>query len=332
MHCAIMRAGLELGLANEPRRIDVHHHIVPADYVEAVGRAGVTNAGGFPFPHWDLESTLAMLERCDIQTAVTSISCPGVYFGAADPARKLARRCNELAAKLVTRRPERFAGFACLPWPDLRGSLDELAYALDVLQLDGVVLLASAGGRYLGDPEMDELFRELDRRETVVFIHPNVPPGTEALGLPYPAAVTEFPYDTTRAITNLIYSGTLERCPRIRFIVSHAGGVLPYLAWRLALLDRLPPFGERAPRGGLHYMRTLYYDTAMSANRHALSSLLELVGTDHVLFGSDYPFMPEEVIEHSISNLVERAGFDAAERAAIDRENALKLFPRLAAL
>lgn len=310
-------------------RIDVHHHIVPADYVDALSRSGVRNAGGFPFPAWDVESTLEMMDRNAIETALTSISCPGVYFGDANLARKLARRCNELAAMLVTRFPGRFGSFACLPWPDLDGCLEELAYALDTLNLDGVVLLSSAGGRYLGEPDLGELFVELDRREAVVFVHPNVPPGAAELGLPYPAAVTEFPQDTARAVTHLIYSGTLERCPRIRFVLSHAGGVVPYLAWRLALLDRLPEFGERAPRGGLEYMKGLYYDTAMSANRHALASLLELVGPDRILFGSDYPFMPEPVISRSIENLVTKAGFDRGSLAAIERENALGLFPRL---
>lgn len=313
----------------EPRRIDVHHHIVPTRYAAALARAGGIEAGGVPLPSWHAESAVEMMDRRGIESAVTSISCPGVHLGNDAAARELARACNEVAAGLRVRFPGRFGAFACLPWPDVDGCLEELAYALDTLELDGVILLASAGGRYLGDPELLPLMVELDRRGAVVFVHPNVPPGAAASGLPYPAAITEFPHDTTRAVTHLIYSGTLEQCPRIRFILAHAGGTVPFLAWRLALLDRLPEFAEKAPRGALHYLRSLYYDTAMSANRHTLAALLELVGPEQILFGSDYPFLPEVLVEESVEHLSKQASFDARSLAAIERENALSLLPGL---
>src|SRR5262249_14868756 len=145
-------------------RIDVHHHIVPAEYIGALAAQGISSAGGMPFPSWDPETTLAMMDRHGIAAAVTSISAPGVHFGDAALARDLARSCNEASARLVADPPTRFGAFATLPLPDVKGALLELEHALDVLGLDGVVLLASqSDGRYLGDPAFEELMAELDR-------------------------------------------------------------------------------------------------------------------------------------------------------------------------
>src|SRR5262245_56156834 len=142
-------------MTTQPHRIDTHHHILPKEYVEAVGSLGVADAGGIAFPRWSVESALSLMDRCGIATAITSISAPGVYFGNLAFARDLARRCNEISARLVQDHPRRFGAFAFLPLPDVDASLKELAYALDTLRLDGVVLLASIGDRYLGDPAFD---------------------------------------------------------------------------------------------------------------------------------------------------------------------------------
>jgi predicted TIM-barrel fold metal-dependent hydrolase len=140
----------------------------------------------------------------------------------------------------------------------------------------------------------------------------------------------DFIFDTTRAVTNLVYSGTLERCPDITFILSHAGGAVPYLAWRISLFGRiLPGVDEKAPQGVLTYLKRLYYDTALSATPFALRSVQELVDPSHVLFGSDLPFAPEPITAASIEGLNAYDGFDAQARAAIERGNGLRLFPRL---
>ncbi len=162
-----------------------------------------------------------------------------------------------------------------------------------------------------------------------MFIHPNVPPGSQAERLGIPAPIFEFVFDTTRAVANLIASGTLERFPEVRLILSHAGGAVPYLVWRLSLMQADPGFTERAPQGVVAYLRRLYYDTALSATPHALRSLQELVAPSQVLFGSDYPFAPEPITGVSIAGLEAYDGFDDAARRAIYRENALSLFPRL---
>ena len=286
--------------------------------------------GGVPFPPWDAETTLGVMDRNGIAFAVTSISAPGVHFGDDAFARDLARRCNEISAKLVQEHPSRFGAFAVVPLPDVEGSLVELEYALDTLRLDGVVLLSSqSDGRYLGDAGFEELMAELDRRQTVAFIHPTVPVTSESIRLDVPGPILEFTFDTTRAALSLVWNGTVERFPNIRFILSHAGGTVPFLAWRMSLLDRSPQMKEHAPLGARHYLRRFYYDTALSANPHGLRSVGELVPPSQVLFGSDYPFAPEPVTKISIVGIQKYDGFDESARSAIGRETALALFSHL---
>ena len=323
-------------MTDAPLRIDVHHHILPAAYVDALAARGISGAGGVPFPAWDAADTVAMMDRQGIAAAVTSISAPGVHFGDAAFARDLARRCNDASAHLVDAHPRRFGAFATLPLPDVDGALRELERALDELHLDGVVLLASqSDGRYLGDPLFDDLFAELQRRRAVVFVHPTVPTSSAAVPVDVPGFATEFVFDTTRAAANLIWTGTVERCPDVPIILAHAGGTTPFLAWRWSLLNLHPLFGpqlaERAPHGFLHYLRRFHYDTALSANPHALRSLCELVGPSQILFGSDFPFAPEPVAAASVAGLAEFDGFDEAARRRIERDNALALLPSLRA-
>jgi 6-methylsalicylate decarboxylase len=316
---------------SELHRIDLHHHILPGDYVATLARMGITAGGGMPFPSWSPEETLGFMDRHGIQAAVTSISSPGVHFGDGPAARDLARRCNETSARLIGDHPSRFGGFAFLPLPDVDGALRELEHALDTLGLDGVVLLASqSDGRVLGDPAFDELFAELDRREAVVFVHPTVPKSSEALPIDVPGFAAEFTFDTSRAILNLIWTGAAERFQKLRLIFSHAGGTAPFLAWRWSLLDFAPQIRERAPSGVMHHLRRFHYDTALSANPHALRSLGELVAPSQIVFGSDFPFAPEPIIQMTVDGLAQYDGFDAAARRAIERDNALRLLPGLA--
>ena len=318
-------------MSAQPDRVDVHHHILPAVYTGALAKLGITGGGGVQFPAWDPASALAMLDRQGIATAVTSISAPGIHFGDDAAARDLARRCNELSAKLVADHPTRFGAFAVLPLPDVKGALLEAEYALDVLRLDGVVLLGSqSDGRYLGDPLFEDLMAELDRRSAVAFVHPAVPKSSEALPLDIPGAAIEFTFDTTRAALNLVWNGVVERRPNLRFILSHAGGTIPYLAYRIGLFGALPAVRERLPKGPLHYLKTFFYDTALSASPHPLRSLQELVPTEQILFGSDYPFAPEPITKASVDGIASYPGFDAAARAKVERANALALLPTVA--
>jgi predicted TIM-barrel fold metal-dependent hydrolase len=264
------------------------------------------------------------MDRNGIATAITSISAPGIYFGDFEFSKDLAKRCNEFSADLISDNKMRFGGFAVLPLPDVKAAVNELEYALDVLKLDGVVLLSNVDGHYLGTSKFDDLYSELNRRKAIVYIHPTVPANGKFPKMKIPTSVEEFVFDTTRAISSLILNKTLKRFPKIRFIVSHAGGTAPYIAWRMSLLD------YRVHTDTINDLKRLYYDTALSASPYALRSLQELVNPSHILFGSDYPFAPEIITRMTISGLNTFNGFDEKQLRGINRENAIDLFPQFA--
>jgi predicted TIM-barrel fold metal-dependent hydrolase len=264
---------------------------------------------------------------------VTSIASPGTYFGDIEFTKRLVRECNEEFARLVGDRPSRFGAFGLVPLPDVNAALRELEYALDTLRLDGITLLTHVGNRYLGQPEYEEFYAELDRRQAVVFIHP-VRPSMECMPeMSFPAGMTELTFDTTRAITNLLYTGTLARYPRIRFIMSHGGGAAPFLLFRLSHMEKIPQVSERIPDGVAAHLRRLYYDVAQAAAPVSLRALLDLADPSRILFGSDYPFAvpnAEKILIETIEGVSNFEGFDDALRKKVERDNALALFPRLA--
>jgi predicted TIM-barrel fold metal-dependent hydrolase len=319
-------------MTTNPKRIDVHHHILPPNFVSALNSLNVNWTGGPAQPKWSLAAAHETMGQMGIDAAVAS-PAPGVYWGGDTGfAVKLARETNEFLANVVRDDPAHFGAFATLPYPDVDASLDELDYAYDTLGVDGVVLYSSQGGSYLGDSSYDPIFAELERRKAIVFIHPTtIPPGADATGLTIPFGVAEFTFDTTRAVMNMLYSGTLERYPSIRFIVSHAGGTIPYLAWRIAGASYLPELRDRAPKtDGLALLQKLYYDTALSASEFVFGALREFVPTSQVLFGSDFPYVTPAVLQAEKYGLENSKVWDQQAKAAIDRENALGLFPRFA--
>jgi 6-methylsalicylate decarboxylase len=315
----------------QPYRIDVHHHILPDIYLEAMKQAGLQNPiPGVDYPTWDVNASLAMMNQQGIATAIVSISEPGVHFGDAALAQKLARQINEFSAHLISDHPQRFGAFAVLPLPDVDAALKELTYALDTLKLDGVGLLTNYHGVYLGDEALDPLFAELNRRRVPIFIHPSSPPAKDQLMFGLPASLYEFTFDTTRTVAHLLFSGTLDRYPDLRLILAHAGGTIPYLAKRLSYATTISPsLKNLTPTHLYDSLRRLYYDVAMSASPYALPSLQALIDPFHILFGSDFPFMPESSVAEAISELQKYNGFDHKERHMVERDNAHTLFPRL---
>jgi predicted TIM-barrel fold metal-dependent hydrolase len=313
------------------QRIDVHHHLLPPEFLADLKRRGVHwTGGGTPAPGWTPELGIEMMERNGIALAMSSV-VPQVDWGDQEAAATCARMANDYSARVVQDYPEHFGAFGTLPLPYVADAARELEYALDVLKLDGVVLFASQGNQYLGDPSYEELFQELERRKAVVFIHPNtVPPGSIVPKVSVPWAIVDFPMDTSRAVTNLLMMGVLERYPSIRYIVSHAGGVIPYIAQRIAFSEMVPAWPKHnTPKGALHYLKKLYYDTALSTSEQVFAALKEFVPTSQVLFGSDYPMVPEKVATLETQIIEQSKQLDDRTRRAIDRENALALFPRL---
>ena len=306
--------------------VDVHHHILPSIYVETLGERLGTQ-GLFGSASWDASRSLESMDRNGIATALTSISGPGFWFGNPAETENLVRTCNEFAATLRSNRPSRFGMFAALPLPDVSASMQETEYVFDTLSADGIILFTNYDGTYPGDERFQPVFEELNRRQAVVFFHPNEPTyGRFPRDIPLPSL--EYPFETTRAITSLLFGGTFSSCPDIRFIFSHAGGTVPYLAERIARLTMNPDFKKKVPDGVIPELQRLYFDVALSANRIAFASLLELTTPSKILFGSDYPHAGESTMAATVSGL-HQLGLAPEAVRGIEWENAAPLFPRL---
>lgn len=305
-----------------PFRIDVHHHLTPPDYIAAVhGKATIPP----PSANWTINKTLDDMDAAAVQTAMLSISTPGLWFGDATAAAKLARGCNEYAAKLSLENKGRFGSFAALPLPNADAALGEISYALDTLKADGVLVFTSYEGKWLGDAAFVPVFEELNRRKAIVSVHPTTAACCGNL-IPYiPDNVVEFGTDTTRTIASLIFSGAAERWPDIKFIFSHAGGTMPFLIERFEFLARMPQAAKMLPNGVRAPLQRFFYDTAQSSNPAAMGALRQLVEPTQIVFGTDFPYRTS--IEH-VTNL---AGCKvvAPDLRKIERDNALGLLPRL---
>jgi predicted TIM-barrel fold metal-dependent hydrolase len=318
-------------MADSAHHIDVHHHVIPPLYRDALRAAGVIDPiAGVDYPEWTLDQSLELMDQHAIQVALLSITDPGVGFVDGIARQRLARDVNEYLAELVRDRPDRFGAFAVLPLPDSDAALDELEYAIDELGLDGIGLLTNYAGVYPGDAAIAPVLEEADRRGLPVFIHPASPPAQDQPRFGLPVSLYEFAFETTRMVANLLYSGTLDRHPDLRVILCHAGGAVPFLASRLRYGPTIAAgLAARAPRDLIGSLQRLYYDTAMSASPYALPSLRALLDSSQILFGTDFPFMPEQTTIETLAGIGRFDGFSADELEAVTRHNALALFPRL---
>ncbi|MET8745603.1 amidohydrolase family protein [Streptomyces sp. NPDC004728] len=310
-----------------PARIDVHHHIVPPVWAETLAERGM-NSGGWAIPAWSPESAIAMMDEQGIATGIMSVTSPGVYLGDDADARDLARTVNEYSAEAVKDRPDRFGHFASIPLPDTDAAVAEAAYALDVLGADGVVLMSNAHGKYLGDPDFEPLWTELDRRAANVFIHPAQPPMTLLPGTPAP--LVDYVFDTTRTAVDMVLNGVMDRYRNVRVILSHGGGFLPYAAYRFSGVIPTVVGQDRKAEDALRDLKRFYFDTALTASPSALPALLAFAEPGHVLYGSDWPFAPQEAGSYYNYFLETYPDFTPGQAQAIDRGNAEALFPRFA--
>lgn len=301
-------------------RIDAHAHVLPEEY-----RAGLRLPDGspFPLPSAPLDGLLATMEQFAIDAAVISTGPPGGFLGDVRAAADLSRRTNELIAGIVRERPRQFAGLAVVPLPDVDAALEELARAFDELALDGVLLMSNVAGVYLGDPSLEPLFAELERRGAYVFVHPSFLPYEQPLD--HPVWLYEFTFETTRAVVNLIYNGVLERYPNIRIQLSHLGGTAPFIAHRIASLQaRMPELAAQAPAGALEYLSRLWYDTGLSNHRPGVAATFEIAPLEKIVFGTDWPYAAFPSESDPAPDFA-----DLPQRAQIDGENARALVPRL---
>ncbi len=311
-----------------PHRIDVHHHYYPPRYLAEMAKELLADSpAGVSRPSaWSPAKSLEDMELGGVARSVVSL-VPGVWFGDDAAARRRARECNEWAVQMARDHPGRFGVFASLPLPDVDGCLREIEYAFDTLKVDGVGLITSVNDKYPGEAAYAPVFDELNRRKAVVYFHPHCPACCRNLIPEVAGAVLEFTMDTSRAITSLLFSGTLHRCPDIRFIFSHSGGTMPLAVQRLVRLPSLDKrLAPRVPNGVMHELKKLYYETAQGVTPIALGALLQVAPVSQLLFGSDYPFRPAaETLEGLLAY-----GFSGGDQKAIDCDNALRLFPRFA--
>ena len=273
---------------------------------------------------WTVQGSVEDMDKAGVATALVSITLPGLHFGSNEESRRLTRICNDYAMEMARNYPGRFGLFAALPWPDVEGSLAELAYALDTLKADGIGLYTSYDTKWLGHADFAPLFEELNRRKAVVYTHPVCAPCCQGLVPEINESIIEYGTDTTRTISSLLFTGSAARYPNIKWIFSHAGGTMPFLIERLVNLAKAPPFAAKLPNGLMHELQRFYYDTAQASNPSSLGCLRTIVPTSQIMFGTDYPFRLS--IEH-VEGLA-GCGFSAGDLKAVHRDNALRLLPK----
>ncbi|HJP81725.1 MAG TPA: amidohydrolase family protein [Candidatus Saccharimonadales bacterium] len=338
-----------------PYKIDIHHHVIPSTVAEIFAELGNTKMGGIKIPSFDPKEDLAFMDRAQIKTAIVSLSDVGDTFKHEANARRIARAANEYYADLRKEHPGRYGAFATLPLPYIESAKQELRYALDELQLDGVMLLSNFEGTYLGDTKFDTVMAELNKRNTVVFVHPGKTPENSAkAALSFPEFMLEFVFDTSRAITNMIVNRIPERYPNIRFIFAHMGGTIPYLLERITLgvvnvrhynpnisasaqekIDRVSTVVGRVLPMDIVSERTahvkkalksFYFDTAVSSSAPTIQAVKSFTGLTHIVFGTDFSYAPE-VVNQISQRLLDKSGLSEDEKRMV-ATNAYALFPQ----
>jgi 6-methylsalicylate decarboxylase len=312
--------------------IDTHHHFYPPTYQKAwadwedqrkIPHFGVQLA-------WTKENDIEAMDKDGITTAVLSLaSTPGVWFDAgAEKAHDMARLCCDFAAEMVRDKPGRYALFAPLSMLETEVTLKEIEYVFDTLKADGINLQTNYGDKWLGDPAYKPVLEELNRRKAVVYVHPLVANCCGRLSVGAFPAVIEVPHDTTRTIASLLLSGTFARLRDIKWLFSHAGGTIPFLAGRIeAFYDqRARAPGGFAPDGIEAELRRLSYDTANATHPAAMAALMKLVPVSQITYGTDYPYFALNQIDS-----LRQLGLPQPDLDAIASGNAARLVPRLSA-
>jgi predicted TIM-barrel fold metal-dependent hydrolase len=308
----------------KPHRIDVHHHHTPPPYLAALTARNIPG----PVRDWTPEKSIADMDKAGVATAMTSITTPAMRFLDDAGARKVARECNDYTARLVADSRGRFGMFAAMPMPYVEGTLREIVYALDTLKADGIALLTSYGDKWLGDPAFTPVMEELNRRSAIVYTHPTTANCCGNLIPDVPESIIEWGTDTTRTIASLVFSGAAARFHDVKLIFSHGGGTLPFLTERFVRLPQInKSLAARVPNGVEAELKRFYYDTAQAAHPYALASLTRLIPASQIVFGTDFPY--RTAIDH-VKGLTDY-GFSASDLQAIDRDNAVRLMPRLKA-
>jgi predicted TIM-barrel fold metal-dependent hydrolase len=322
--------------------IDVHHHYVPrfyrdlvADEMHSALPGGAKGGGALPIPDWELGSALEKMDMLGIRTGMLSVAGPGRIRSDAGQTAALCRQLNEFGAQLVRDRPQRFGLFASLPLVDIDSALEEIEYSLDVLGADGICLPSNYGGEYLGSSRLRPVFSELDRRAAIAFVHPELPKQFPMVE-PFGPGVLEFPFDTTRAMLSLISAGVPQTFCRLRFLLSHAGGALPYMLGRIAVFSNedwtrvLPPGSAGGSEAIRSILAQFYYDLCNKVDAATVAALAAICDESHLMFGTDMPFGdgPDGRWSKGCIHDIRQVGLNDPD--GVLAGNAVRLFPRLA--
>jgi predicted TIM-barrel fold metal-dependent hydrolase len=270
------------------------------------------------------------MNRAGVATTILSVLAAGGFNMpklSIEEHRRLTRLANDHAVKARSDHPGRFGIFAYVPMPDIDGTLKEIEYALDTIKADGLIISTSYGNKFLGDPDFKPVMDELNRRKAIVYVHPSRPECCDTLISYVPGSFTEYPQDTNRTVTSLLFSGTFTRTRDVRWIFSHGGAAIPLLAGRMNSLAKiqLRNAAESLPDGIDFELKRLHYETANAAYAPNMAALLKFVSASQVMFGTDYPYV---TVTENAADLI-KAGLAAADLKAIESENAIRLMPRL---
>ena len=279
--------------------IDVHSHIITTEFVAALETEGRVMDEGFPLPKYNVENHLKWMDEAGVQTSVLTLAAPQ------PSSAEIVRQTNEAAARIKKEHPGRFLFCAALPLPDVPKAIEEAKYALDVLKADGIKLATNVDGQYLGAPELDTLFSVLNERKAVVILHPHRPePVNRQVMQQTPLAMQEYLSETTRAVSNMISRNVLARYNNIKVVVPHCGAYLPLAIPRMKSLT--PVMQANKMVGRIDYeanLRTLYYDLAGAHSPEVIRMLLTITTPDHLLYGSDYPYVAPQVLTQSLARM-----------------------------
>ena len=305
--------------------IDVHSHIITSEFVTALESEGRLMDEGFPLPKYNVENHLKWMDEAGVETSVLTLAAPQ------PSSAEVVRQTNEAAARIKREHPGRFLFCAALPQSDVSKAIEEAKYALDVLKADGIKLATNVGGQYLGAPELDTLFSVLNERKAVVVLHPHRPdPVNRQVMQQTPLAMQEYLSETTRAVSNLISRNVLARYNNIKVIVPHCGAYLPLSIPRMKSLT--PVMQANKMVGEIDYeanLRALYYDLAGAHSPEVIRMLLTITTPDHLLYGSDYPYVAPQVLTQSLARMKDYLSKEpdlAPFREMILHQNANQIF------
>ena len=309
-------------------QIDLHSHAITQGYLDYIKANGAEMDEGFPIPGWDVEKHIAFMDKAGIQTSVLTMPAPQPFFGDAEASAKVCRKYNEECAALKARFPGRFMFCAALPLPDVPHALEEARYALEVLGADGIKLATNSYGQYLGDPALDTLMAYLDAQKAVIILHPHKPSAANAqLIADVPLASYEYLAETSRAVLNMVAHNVLVRYPNLKVVVPHCGSFLPNALPRFrSLLPVMVKQGIMQPVDVDANLSRLYYDLAGAPTDDVLDALLTITTPDHILYGSDYPYVAEPVLISGKQVLEGRLASHGLNPQDIFTDNARRLF------